>query len=183
MSSGSVQNIAFLLFRILNHTDGPSGALIIFVQLKITDKSGGSRFKLTTPYFAVVITLSGSCGGKTACIVFFCFCVEAFTLSINEQSRGVILIYPRGNKISQAGTAWYPLQDALPFNTNKSISEIWCSDNNLNFWVDLFLKRVIKTFFIILISDLIDLLLHYTSFYTRGTYSLFLFSSYLSFLP
>lgn len=52
-------NVASLCFRILNHIDGPSGALHVFVQLIGIDKSEGSRFKLTTPYFVVVIILSG----------------------------------------------------------------------------------------------------------------------------
>lgn len=52
-------NVASLCFRILNHTDGPSGALHVFVQLIGIDKTEGSCFKLTTPYFVVVIIMSG----------------------------------------------------------------------------------------------------------------------------
>lgn len=47
-------------FRILHKSDGPSGALIVIVQLNIIDKSDGSCFKLTTPYFVWVIISSHS---------------------------------------------------------------------------------------------------------------------------
>lgn len=71
MGSGSVQHCLPLL-RILNHTDGPSEALqcSVFVQLKITDKSEGSCFKLTTFYFVVVIILSRLHGVVTQHVLF-----------------------------------------------------------------------------------------------------------------
>lgn len=93
------------LFRILNHVARPSGALIVFVQLKIIDKSEGSCSKLTTPYFVVVIILSGS-RGVVKRRVLFVFLVLRLSLCqlmaiARCDSHAVCL---KGNEISQAGT-------------------------------------------------------------------------------
>lgn len=129
------------LFRILNHIGGPSGALIVFVQLKIIDKSEGSCFKLTTPY--LVIILSGSCGVPKQRVLFI-FMSRLLLWQLMSIARCDSQIYPKGNKISRVGTAWNSHRDAPPLTINHSNSQMWCRDNHLNFWVDLSLMGVIK---------------------------------------